>query len=68
MDTKKVLADYDAQVRRSRRADLAGSSAEDLGKLLNGHDLIIDLRTRGRITVRAALPEAGAQTASNTQS
>ncbi len=44
------------------------SSADDLGKLLNGHDLIIDLRTRGRITVRPALPEAGAQTASNTQS
>ena len=44
------------------------SSAENLGKLLIGHDLIIDLRTRGRITVRAALPEAGAQTASNTQS
>jgi len=44
------------------------SSAEDLGKLLNGHDLIIDLRTRGRITVRPALPEAGAQTASKTQS
>ena len=44
------------------------SSSEDLGKLLDGHDLIIDLRTRGRITVRAAGPEASAQTASNTQS
>ena len=44
------------------------SSPEDLGKLLDGHDLIIDLRTRGRITVRAAVPEASAQTASNTQS
>ena len=44
------------------------SSAADLGKLLNGRDLIIDLRTRGRITVRPAGPEARAQTASNTQS
>jgi cell division protein FtsQ len=44
------------------------SSSEDLGKLLDGHDLIIDLRTRGRITVRAAGPGASAQTASNTQS
>jgi cell division protein FtsQ len=44
------------------------SSAADLGKLLEGHDLIIDLRTRGRITVRPAGPDTGAQTASNTQS
>jgi cell division protein FtsQ len=44
------------------------SSAADLGKLLDGHDLIIDLRTRGRITVRPAGPDAGARTASNTQS
>ncbi|MGO8960024.1 MAG: GNAT family N-acetyltransferase [Streptosporangiaceae bacterium] len=34
MDVKKVLADYDAQVRRSTRADLAGSSAEDLGNVV----------------------------------
>jgi cell division protein FtsQ len=44
------------------------SSTEDLGKLLNGRDLIIDLRTRGRITVRPAGPEVRAQIASNTQS
>jgi GNAT superfamily N-acetyltransferase len=34
MDTKKVLADYDAQVRRSTRADLAGSAVEDLGNVV----------------------------------
>jgi cell division protein FtsQ len=55
-------------VDREAIAFAALSSAEDLGKLLTGHDLIIDLRTRGRITVRPALPETGAQTASNTQS
>jgi cell division protein FtsQ len=43
------------------------SSATDLGKLLDGHDLIIDLRTRGRITVRPAGRDGGAQTASNTR-
>ncbi len=53
---------------REAVAFAALSSAEDLGKLLNGRDLIIDLRTRGHITVRPALPEAGAQTVSNTQS
>ena len=55
-------------VDREAIAFAALSSAEDIGKLLAGHDLIIDLRTRGRITVRPALPETGAQTASNTQS
>jgi cell division protein FtsQ len=36
-------------------ASFAALSADgDLGKLLTGHDLIIDLRTRGRITVRPA--------------
>jgi len=55
-------------VDREAIAFAALSSAEDLGKLLAGHDLVIDLRTRGRITVRPALPETGAQTASNTQS
>ena len=54
-------------VDREAIAFAALSSAEDLGKLLAGHDLIIDLRTRGRITVRPTLPAAGAQTASNTQ-
>lgn len=44
------------------------SSADDLGKLLDGRNIIIDLRTRGRITVRPAGPDAGAQTAANTQS
>ena len=34
MDAKKVLADYDAQVRRSTRADLAGSAVEDLGNVV----------------------------------
>ena len=44
------------------------SSAADLGKLLDGHDLTIDLRTRDRISVRPAPPSASAQTAANTQS
>ncbi len=34
MDTKKVLAEYDAQVRRSTRVDLAGSAVEDLGTIV----------------------------------
>ncbi len=34
MDTNKVLADYNAQVRRSTRADLAGSSVQDLGNVV----------------------------------
>jgi GNAT superfamily N-acetyltransferase len=34
VDAKKVLADYDAQVRRSTRADLAGSAVEDLGTVV----------------------------------
>jgi cell division protein FtsQ len=44
------------------------SSADRLGKLLSGHDLIIDLRTRGRITVRPDPQRADAPTASATQS
>jgi cell division protein FtsQ len=44
------------------------SSAAGLGKLLSGHDLIIDLRTRGRITMRRDPLRAGAPTASATQS
>ena len=44
------------------------SSSADLGKVLDGRDLIIDLRTRGLISVRPAAPGPGAQTASNTQS
>jgi cell division protein FtsQ len=44
------------------------SSDADLGKLLDGHDLIVDLRTRGRISVRPSSHAPGAQTASNTQS
>jgi len=44
------------------------SSADSLGKLLSGRDLIIDLRTRGRITVRRDPLRASAQTASATQS
>ncbi len=34
MDAKKVLADYNAQVRRSTRADLAGSAVDDLGSVV----------------------------------
>jgi cell division protein FtsQ len=44
------------------------SSADSLGKLLSGHDLIIDLRTRGRITVRRDEQRAAAPNASATQS
>jgi cell division protein FtsQ len=55
-------------VDREAVAFAALLSSEDLGKLLDGHDLIIDLRTRGRITVRAAGSEASAQAAPNTQS
>jgi len=44
------------------------SSAAGLGKLLSGHDLIIDLRTRGRITMRRDPLRAGAPTTSATQS
>jgi len=53
---------------REAIAFAALSSPEDLGKLLSGHDLIIDLRTRGRVSVRPALQDAGAQSASNTPS
>jgi cell division protein FtsQ len=44
------------------------SSADSLGKLLSGHDLIIDLRTRGRISVRRNPLRAGAPAAPATQS
>ena len=44
------------------------SSPEDLGALLAAHDVIIDLRTRGRITLRPNLHHAGAPTTSPTQS
>jgi len=44
------------------------SSPDDLGSLLAAHDVIIDLRTRGRMTVRPSLPSARAPTTSPTQS
>ncbi len=44
------------------------SSPEDLGALLAAHDVVIDLRARGRITVRPSLPNAGNPTTSPTQS
>ncbi len=53
---------------REAAAFAALSSADDLGKLLSGHDLIIDLRTRGRITVRSSVPNAGAPAAPASQS
>jgi len=53
---------------REANAFAALSSAHGLGKLLAGHDLIIDLRTRGRITVRPDPQRAGAPTALATQS
>jgi GNAT superfamily N-acetyltransferase len=34
VDAKKALADYNAQVRRRTRADLAGSAVEDLGNIV----------------------------------
>jgi GNAT superfamily N-acetyltransferase len=34
VDVQRILADYDAQVRRSRRADLPGSAVEDLGNVI----------------------------------
>jgi cell division protein FtsQ len=45
---------------REAAAFAALSSDDDLGKLLSGHDLIIDLRTRGRIAVRHAAEGASA--------
>lgn len=53
---------------REAPAFAALSSADGLGTLLTGHDLIIDLRARGRITVRPNTPKAGASPASATQS
>ncbi len=44
------------------------SSPDSLGALLSGHDLIIDLRTRGRITVRRDKQSADIPTASARQS
>lgn len=44
------------------------SSPDDLGRLLAAHDVIIDMRTRGRITVRPSPQNAGAPTTSPTQS
>jgi cell division protein FtsQ len=40
------------------------SSTDDLAALLSGHDLIIDLRTRGRISVRRARERVSGRTAS----
>jgi cell division protein FtsQ len=37
---------------REARAFQALSSLEDLGKLISGRDVIVDLRSRSRITVR----------------
>ena len=45
---------------REAAAFAALSTPDDLNALLAGHDLIIDLRTRGRITVRRASPGATA--------
>lgn len=45
---------------REAVAFAALSSPDELGKLLNTHDVVIDLRTRGRVTVRAAPPRASA--------
>jgi len=53
---------------REAVAFAALSAPDDLGALLSGHDLIIDLRTRGRITVRPDLRSKGASVASVTQS
>ena len=45
---------------REAVAFAALSSPDELGKLLDTHDVIIDLRTRGRITVRVAPQSAPA--------
>jgi cell division protein FtsQ len=52
---------------REAAAFAALSSDDDLGKLLSGHDLIIDLRTRGRIAVRRAAQGASAAPAAQVQ-
>ncbi len=48
---------------REAVAFAALTSADNLGALLSGHDLIIDLRTQGRVTLRPALRAAGAPSA-----
>jgi cell division protein FtsQ len=53
---------------REAVAFAALTSADELGALLTGHDIIIDLRTRGRITVRPDKQSAGAPSAPATQS
>ena len=45
---------------REAVAFAALSSPDELGKLLDTHDVIIDLRTRGRVTVRVA-PQSDAR-------
>lgn len=53
---------------REAVAFAALASADNLGVLLSGHDIIVDLRTPGRITVRPDKKSAGAPSASATQS
>jgi cell division protein FtsQ len=53
---------------REAVAFAALSSPDDLGALLSGHDIIIDLRTQGRITVRRDKRSAGTPIAPATQS
>jgi cell division protein FtsQ len=53
---------------REAVAFAALSSPEELGKFLTARDMIIDLRTRGRVTVRSSLPEVEAAKVSRTQS
>jgi cell division protein FtsQ len=53
---------------RESVAFAALTSPDSLGALLSGHDIIIDLRTNGRVTVRRDTSSAGAPTASATQS
>ncbi len=53
---------------REAVAFAALTSPDDLGALLSGHDIIIDLRTQGRITVRRDKRSAGAPSAPATQS
>jgi cell division protein FtsQ len=49
---------------REALALTALSSDEDLGKLLEARDVVIDLRTRGRIAIRPAEPTSQSQPAS----
>jgi len=44
------------------------SSSNDLGKLLSGYDLIVDLRSRGRVTVRPDVHDAVAPATSASRS